>query len=223
MKSTSQNAILMLVMISSFLALPPTAEARPATTQLRFFAAHIGPDLGFERIEQSDRITLTSRGTLGLGLGLVRRFSQRVGLDVSLRFANPRLTLEVSPQGGPTVAGQDRFALIPLTIAPTFHLLGERSIDLYLAPMLVYTFIGDVNFEAAVDGVSEQTNLRSDDDLSWGLAIGLDVPLGDDPWALSAVIEHLATQLDVLDLDDDVRTVIDLDPWVVRVGFGYRF
>ena len=56
----------------------------------------------------------------------------------------------------------------------------------------------------------------------WGGRLGLDIPVGDSAWDVSLGARYLSSSIDGDDPDGQ-PIEIDLDPFLLTVGFGYRF
>ena len=58
-------------------------------------------------------------------------------------------------------------------------------------------------------------------DLSWGVILGLDVPLGDSDWVVNANVRYLNTGTKFSSVDFALDG--NYDPIILSLGVGYRF
>ena len=56
----------------------------------------------------------------------------------------------------------------------------------------------------------------------WVLQLGVDVQV-DDNWYINADVKHLWLGTDVRVNDGAARAEVDMDPWIVGLGIGYKF
>jgi len=62
-------------------------------------------------------------------------------------------------------------------------------------------------------------------DTAFGFALqgGVDIPLSDgSPWMINADAKKIFLNTDVGLNDDAITADVDIDPWVISVGIGYR-
>ena len=65
-------------------------------------------------------------------------------------------------------------------------------------------------------------NLKLRDNLGWAWQAGVDVPVSEH-WYWNADVKKLYVGADTSFTGSPVRAKIDLNPWVVGTGIGYRF
>ena len=102
------------------------------------------------------------------------------------------------------------------------HLTPEKKVDLYIAPLLVFTSFDDLRFRFQVDDETLTADFRSDDDFAVGAQLGADVPFGEGRWSLNLTARYLDVSLSVVD-EEGVYTNLQFDPLVLSAGLGYRF
>lgn len=168
--------------------------------------------------------------SLGLGLDIKYRISPRLGvaLDVSsgeleneleFDFFDTEFTLESSLRATPVLARLD------------WHLTPTRRADLYVGPVFGLVRYGDMEVELRGDGLEEEMELmdaKVDDGFAWGAHIGVDVPIGRRGAFFTAGATYLRAEVETEGLEDpEVEGggdfSFDLDPFMTRIGFGYRF
>ena len=176
---------------------------------------------------------LEADAALGVELGFEYRATDLIGFDISIGRATHDVDLTIrstmttipDPLGQPgdtvnvTVAGsEEKFGeatQIPIVLGPTFHVLKDSVVDLYLGPQIGFTIWDDLELERGGGDVS------LDDEFTWGAQVGLDVPLGDT-WAFNVMARYRVLEAAVED-DDEGDDVIDINPVEARIGFSVRF
>lgn len=151
---------------------------------------------------------------VGLGVSGEYRFSPRLGLEIgALAFSNG---VGVVVRDGVVVAsGTSSYGSI--TLGPDVHLTSNGRADLFVGPFLAYTAHTDVGFYD-----DEWAGVRIGGSFGWGAVLGVDVPVGERGWRLSANVRYIDTNLGGTDWNGDPFEV-DFGPTAVGVGFGYRF
>ncbi|HVS65417.1 MAG TPA: OmpW family outer membrane protein [Thermoanaerobaculia bacterium] len=153
---------------------------------------------------------------VGFGLALGYRATRRFGVELELATVD----LDVAvPSATPGAARADTesasFELYLMEFR--WHLVPERRFDLTLGALVAMTKLADVRFPTAAGGSAK---LTFDDDVGFGLALGVDWPLGGDGgWLLRGRLRYLRT---ILESDSGAQD-LDLDPLLLSVGVGYRF
>lgn len=159
---------------------------------------------------QSDTTELRlDRGT-GFGVAAEYRPSPLIGVELSLsqididadwnqyRF-NPRRLLVASDSG--------TFSLRPLAAALLFHPSRGR-VDFYLGPQLAW-----VDYKINVDGPPDR-----DSELAYGGKLGLEVAIGDSPWAVGASYRYMDVQHEGMERDQYTGIRLNL----ISAALSYR-
>lgn len=102
---------------------------------------------------------------------------------------------------------------LPPTLSVQWHFLPESRVQPYVGVGLNYTTFFDTK--------SRVGKLKIDD--SWGLAaqVGMDIKL-NERWFMNADVRYIDISSDVK-LNGQRIGKVEVDPWVVTVGVGYRF
>lgn len=215
------SLICTLLLTAALIALP--VDAQDDSWQLRISGVWVDPDVSFSDVDSDgDGVDAGADSEIGFGLALERRFSSRLGLELGALYAAPDLTLDANLAGGPQFSVSDSVGFTAITAGLNIHLTPDKSVDLYVGPLLGYVFYGDVGFQIQVDGETFAADFTSDDDFALGAQIGADIPFGDGPWSLNLAARYLDTNLEVTD-DEGEKTDLGFDPLILSVGFGYRF
>jgi outer membrane protein len=118
--------------------------------------------------------------------------------------------------------------MLPPTLTLQWHFLPDQKFDPYVGAGVNYTFALDRNLKFAT-GATQGEKIRIDRD-SVGLALqaGFDINL-QDGWLINADVKYIW-----MDTDVEMRSALtgnkwtkidslDINPWVVGVGFGKKF
>jgi outer membrane protein W len=180
------------------------------------------------RIEFAGDLILEPQEELGLWLEYERRFGARIGLDVALLQSGHDVdgtvkgtlmlvdnmtddVLEMTQVSETEKIGEIDFT--PLFVGVNFHLTPARPLDVYLGPFLAWVTYGDLEFD--------DESISIDDDFAIGAVAGVDVPFGRGRWCFSGALRYLGTEADPGSGPDDHP--LDVNPWIVHAGVGYRF
>ncbi len=148
-------------------------------------------------------------------------------LDITY-FVTPNLALELIAAVTPhTVDGRDDIAgfgevgdvwLLPPTLTLQYHFSLGHGIKPYVGAGVNYTvFFGE-------DAGASYSDLEIDNGFGLALQAGFDVHLRDN-WYFNVDVKKLWLETEAeVDLGGTKVTAdIDVDPWIIGVGFGYRF
>ena len=108
--------------------------------------------------------------------------------------------------------------LLPPTLTAQYHFMPDETFSPYIGAGLTYVLIPNEDSGAA-------TAVRYDDGvIGFTLQAGLDY-FFNDHWCLNFDVKKVWVQVDVeVDaLGTTVKTSVDVDPWLVGIGVGYRF
>ncbi|HEV8630582.1 MAG TPA: outer membrane beta-barrel protein [Thermoanaerobaculia bacterium] len=156
----------------------------------------------------------------GIGIGLGYRLSSRIGIEIE------GLTTEVQ-QGG--LATESSFRMTPLLAHLDVHFTPGHAVDFHAGAVVGYVGVGEVttrrNIAWPLGTDTRLTRARPDDEIAWGLSLGLDVPIGGRGSFLAFGATYLDLPLEVSGeaLDGGVERLGDFDPLIAHVGYGVRF
>ena len=141
-------------------------------------------------------------------------FTENFALELILATAEHSATLKNSPVLGPSTKLGD-FWILPPTLLAQYHLpMGERFKP-YVGAGVNYTIV------YGVDEAPGITSLDIDNGVGFALQAGVDYML-DDHWFVNADVKKLWLNVDAT-VNGAVPADIDVDPWIIGFGFGYRF
>lgn len=133
-----------------------------------------------------------------------------IGVEPGASYVQHDVT--VSEAGFPDIdfGETDWFAV---TVNGNYHFMEESTIDLYAGPTLGYVFWGSIKSDLF------PIDFEADDGFVFGVNLGVDVPIGDGPWAFSAALSYLFTDLEI----EGGAADIGVDPIQLKIGAGFRF
>jgi len=144
-------------------------------------------------------------------------------LDITY-FFNSNLAVElilgVTPHdidGDGALAGLDigEAWLLPPTLLLQYHFDVGHGIKPYVGAGVNYTMFFNV------DG-GDAGSLDLDNNFGWALQAGVDIHLRDN-WFLNVDVKKLWLETDATVGGGAITTNVEIDPWIIGVGLGYRF
>ena len=115
--------------------------------------------------------------------------------------------------------------LLPPTLTVQWHFLPDQKFDPYVGAGLNYTAMLDRNLQFS-SGAADGTKIKIDrDSVGPVLQAGFDINL-EDGWLINADVKYVWIDTDVKMRNGSQWTKIDsldINPWVVGVGFGKKF
>ncbi|WP_417317813.1 OmpW/AlkL family protein [Emcibacter sp.] len=112
--------------------------------------------------------------------------------------------------------------LLPPTLTVQYHFAPQEDFSPYVGAGVNYTFFYSENTSAALDGLGF-TTIDYSDGFGWALQAGLDYKIKDS-WYLNIDVKKLWLDTDVSIAGGAVTADgVDINPWIVGVGFGYLF
>lgn len=123
-------------------------------------------------------------------------------------------SLRNSALGPRTALGE--FMLLPPTLLMQYHFMPEKRFSPYLGAGVNYNIIYDE--EAAGNGIND---VDYDDTIGYALQAGMDYQLGNG-WSFNLDIKKYFIEVDAR-VNNAVDATVDVDPWLIGIGVGYRF
>jgi len=154
----------------------------------------------------------------GAGFQAEYRASPRFGIELGiLGAAEFDISSRISRGQFRNDVGITGFA--PLSLGFNIHLTPEQSFDLYAGPLLAFVNYGS---EQAWWGLSSRGNQISiESDWAWGLAAGVDIPLGKRGWLFNANLRYLESS--IKQSRGDYFVDGNFNPVIFSIGVGYAF
>lgn len=107
--------------------------------------------------------------------------------------------------------------LVPPTLTAQYHFLPRNRFSPYLGAGVNYTLFFD---EEAAGGAVQSVNF--DNSFGYALQVGVDYAISDR-WSANLDVKKLFLNTDVSINGGAINADVDLDPWIVGIGIGYRF
>lgn len=135
--------------------------------------------------------------------------------------------VSVSGTGGAVAHNLGSVNLLPPTLTAQWHFMPDTMFDPYVGAGVSYVRGMDRNLTADATGAGLGKYSIHIDRNMWGPAIqaGFDVNL-QDKWLVNFDVKKIWFSTDVtLNLDGSYKKIdsLDIDPWVISVGFGKKF
>jgi outer membrane protein W len=147
--------------------------------------------------------------TAGLSFFYEFRQTHRYGFELGLMFSGFDFNIKAI-DGFPVDEKIGDAAVLPVTFGVDIHLLSQKTKpDLYVAPLISINLWSELEYEG---GSGELEN-----DFGYGAVVGLDIPFGSGGWQFNLALRYLKMKA------DDGQDAIEVDPFFVQVGAGYRF
>lgn len=144
-------------------------------------------------------------------LGIAYFLTDHVALDVTLGTSKH----EIRAVGGATdVAAHDTWVLPPV-VAVQYHFNPKGRLSPYVGTGPNYML-----FYSGKDRNGFKVDLK--DGLGWAAQAGVDYAL-KDRWSLNLDVKKVWFSTDARINNGALKSSVDLDPWVVSAGVGYRF
>ena len=118
----------------------------------------------------------------------------------------------------PTGIDLGEVSLLPPTLTLQYHFMPKARFSPYVGAGLNYTFFYD---ESPAAG-SAVTSIDYEDSLGYALQAGVDYAVADN-WYVNLDVKKIFLSTDVSMNGGAIRADVDLDPWLVGFGVGYRF
>ena len=181
--------------------------------------ASVVPNDSSDKIPGTDKeLEVDSDTQLGLTLGYM--FTDNISFEV---LAATPFSHNISTELGNLGDIADIKHLPPTFMVQYYFGQAESKLRPYVGAGINYTMFFDEGFNshAKANGLSD---LKLDD--SWGLAAnaGVDYMLNDD-WFVNASVWYadIDTEATYKVAGTEVKTDVEIDPWVFMIGGGYKF
>ena len=109
------------------------------------------------------------------------------------------------------------FWLLPPTLLAQYHLPLGKKFKPYVGTGINYSMTYG---EDAAGGTV--TDFELDNGIGWAAQVGIDYMI-DEHWLINADVKKLWVNLDARLNNGAITADIDVDPWIIGFGVGYRF
>ncbi len=136
-------------------------------------------------------------------------------------FFTPNIAVEliaaITPHRVSTVGGVDAgdVWLLPPTLTLQYHFNQFESVKPYVGAGVNYTHFFGSNAGALTDE-------KYEDSFGGALQVGADMPLGNN-WYANVDVKKVFIDTTAKFSGGAVRADVDIDPWIVGLGVGYKF
>ena len=225
--------------------IPSLAMAEAGDIVVRLRATHINPDESSKLGETTDRAyagnpaySATIYGSSSANLKVDSNtipeldvsyyITKNIAAELILALGSKH---DVSVNGASTdgviVHKLGKVNLLPPTLTLQWHFNPDQTFDPYVGAGVSYVRAMDNGLTADLSEATLGSNPIRIDRNNWGAALqaGLDVNL-ENRWLVNFDVKKIFVDTDVkLNLGDGYRKIdnLDIDPWVVSVGFGKKF
>lgn len=219
--------------------IPSLAMAEAGDIVVRLRATHIDPDESSKLGETTDKAyeTGTADALYGSPTANLKVDSNTIPeLDISYYFTKnlaaelilalgTKHDVSISPGNVAVAKNLGEVNLLPPTLTLQWHFNPDQTLDPYVGAGVTYVRAMDNGLTARAGDLGNFP-IRIDRN-NWGAALqaGLDVNL-DDKWLVNLDVKKIFVDTDVkLNLGDGYKKIdsLDIDPWVISVGFGKKF
>ncbi len=104
--------------------------------------------------------------------------------------------------------------VLPPTLLVQYHFMPDGNVRPYVGAGVNYTHLYNVDDTAT-------TSVDYEGGFGWALQAGVDVPISDH-WVWNFDVKKIWVNVDAT-VNSAVKADVDLDPWVIGTGVGYRF
>ncbi|ACI99009.1 OmpW/AlkL family protein [Rhodospirillum centenum] len=142
--------------------------------------------------------------------------NDNVGIELILGTTPHNVNATGTPLGAKVDLGD--VWLLPPTLTAQYHFNPKGQVSPYIGLGVNYTIFYNVDEGAARD-------IDYDNSFGFALQAGVDFAL-NERWSLNLDVKKLWLSTDVsidAGLPSRIKADVDLDPWIIGVGFGYRF
>jgi len=219
-----------MIAVVAILAVIPGANAADSRMVLRAGAGWTGPTgewTGDLLMTEGVSVTkLKADSAIGPQLSLEYRFAHSIGGELSVLQSSHEITETEVFLLVPREAKFGQVTEWPILLGANFHVTKNRTIDLYLGPVIGWVIWGDLKPSAVAQEEVTIGTIKMRDAVAWGVNIGVDVPFA----------RHWAVNFDLKDLDYSARTdsrpikavlgedaKIPIRPFIATAGFGLRW
>lgn len=139
-------------------------------------------------------------------LDLTYFFTKNIALEVIAAYAVHDVSLNN--------VGLGDTGVLPPHVFLQYHFDGLGGIKPYVGAGIGYIFTLDESL------IAPGVNLS--DEFTWGLQAGVDIEIGNN-WYLNADVKKIFWKPELENAGGLTGTEVNIDPWIIGVGFGYRF
>jgi outer membrane protein W len=157
----------------------------------------------------------------GFGFDLEYKMNPKLGLALMAIFTDLEGTFVAGIEPGEQsdrVSDNNTVDTYTVNFGANYHFTPESRVDFYLGAFVGWWSYDSIKFQLPV--LDEEVKIDFDDQFSYGLNAGIDVPFGaDSSWLFTAALKYLVSDLK----ESGGPREIAIDPLIASIGIGYRF
>ncbi len=234
-----KKSLLVLAVVAAFAPVLAQAEAGDIVVRLR--ATHVSPDVSSKLGSQTDAsyggVPFSAAALYGSSSAQLQVDSNTIPeIDFSYYFTKniaaelilavgTRHDVNVSGSTGAVTKALGSVNLLPPTLTAQWHFMPDQTFDPYVGAGLAYVRAMDNGLTANAPGTGVFPIRIDRNNFGGVLQAGFDVNL-QDKWLINFDVKKVFVSTDVeLNLGTGFKKIdsLDIDPWVVSVGFGKKF
>ena len=211
----------------------PVAQAyEPGEWFTRFGVAHISPNDDSGDVQAFPGNSVSVDSSTGIGVSLSYMYNEQIGFEVlgALPFEH-----DINGEG-PTLSGLGKIAttdqLPPTLLVNYYPQVNWQGLHPYIGAGVNYTTFFDEDASSSLEAALGKTDVNLDDSVGLALQLGMDWDWKDN-WFVNAALWYV--QIDTTAKLNfaggpatggnagKTKVDVDIDPWVMMVGLGYRF
>lgn len=205
-----KNWMMITASLAALLTTGAVAQEAQSPWQVRLRAISIVPD--------EDASVSAIGGDIGIDTAVVPEvdisyfFTDHIAVELIAAAAKHDVTLKGSALGDLDLGSVWH---LPPTLTLQYHFTPDQTFSPYVGAGVNYT----VFFNEDSGGVND---IKYDNSFGPALQAGIDYKL-DEHWMLNADVKKVWINSDVSVNSGAVTADVDIDPWIIGVGVGYRF
>jgi len=157
----------------------------------------------------------------GFGLDIEYKVNPRLGVLLTGIFTDMEGTFVYGLEPGEAsgrVKDNNTVDFYTINAGANYHFMPEGRVDFFLGAFAGVFSYDSVKF--VLPELDKEISINFDDQFSYGLNAGVDVPFGSDShWLFTAAVKYLISDLK----EDGGPREIAIDPIIGSIGIGYRF
>jgi outer membrane protein len=194
-----KTRIALVAAVSALALAVPMAQAAQGDNIARLKLININPDV------DSDVPGLDVDDATTAEIGLTHFLTENWAVDVGIAYAKHDVTLGGGDAGS--------VKLMPVNLLAQYHFMPEGQWRPYVGAGVNYTHFSSVDIANGSVGLEK-------DRFGPVIQAGLDVPISNTAWSFNADVKKVWLSTDA---SGAASGNVDLDPWIVGVGVGYKF
>jgi outer membrane protein len=164
-----------------------------------------------------DHASVSAGGSVDVSNEIVPEVDFSYFVTDNIAFELIAATTRHSVTWTPSGTSLGKVSLLPPTLTAQYHFMPKEKLSPYVGAGLNYTFFYN---EDAPGGAITSVDYKNH--IGYALQAGVDYALGG-AWSLNLDVKKIFLRTDVSVNSGAVTAKVDLDPWIVGLGVGYRF